>query len=80
MLAVAELIRRADERLRSQVRVAAGLADAVSDALLDEVRSPDEALAAARKLLADRREALAVAQSRVRQPHDIYIRDLRMRI
>jgi Protein of unknown function (DUF2934) len=70
MSSIAELIRRADGQLRSQVNVAAGLTEAVAHAGLDEIREPHEALVAARMLLADRKEALGAAQRRVRQLGD----------
>jgi len=74
MSVVAELIRRADERLRSQVGVATGLTDAVTLAGLDQIDSPDKALMAARALLADRRQALVAAQRRVGQLDDTVAR------
>lgn len=67
MPSLAELIRHAEEWLRSQVNVTAGLTEAVAETRLDEILGPYEALAATRKLLADRKAALAVAQRRVRQ-------------
>ena len=70
MSAITELIRRADERLRLQVKVAAGLTQAVSRERLDEMPLSEQALAEARKLLADRKEALATAQRRVQQLDD----------
>ena len=77
MSVIGELIRRADERLRSQAGVAAGLTDAVARAGLDQIASPDKALVAAHTLLADRREALAAAQRRVRQLDDTVTRLVR---
>lgn len=71
MSAIAELIRQADEWLRSETNAATGLAEAVARARLDEVRSPDEALATVRTLLADHETALAAAQGRVRQLDDM---------
>ena len=70
MSAITELIRRADERLRSQVNVAAGLTEAAARARLDEASLSEEALAAARRMLADRKGALATAQRRVQQVDD----------
>lgn len=77
MSVVAELIRRADERLRSQFGVAGGLTDAVTRAGLDQIDNPDEALVAAHTLLADRRQALVAAQRRVRQLDDTVTRLVR---
>ena len=63
---IVETIRQADERLRAQFNIAAGLAEAVAAQRLDEVPSRDDATVA-RQVLADRKRALEEAQRRVEQ-------------
>ncbi|GEM_PF-6362244 len=67
MTGIADLIRQADERIRVQVNVAAGLAEAAAEARVDTAQGPDEALKAARKALAERKHALDAAQRGVWQ-------------
>ncbi len=64
MSSIAEMIRQADERLRTQINIAAGLAEAAQR--LDEIPSPDDATVA-RQVLDDRKRALEEAQRRVEQ-------------
>jgi hypothetical protein len=67
MSSIGDMIRQADEQLRAQVDVAAGLASASATERLDEAPSLLDAAAAARRALAERRRALETAQLRVRQ-------------
>jgi tetratricopeptide (TPR) repeat protein len=67
MPSIADMIRQADEQLRVQVNVAAGLAAAAGTEQLGEAQSLHDAAAAARRALAGRGRALEVAQQRVRQ-------------
>jgi len=69
MSSIADLFRQADKRLQSQAKVA-GLTEAAAGAGLDEMPLTSEALVVARRLLADRTEALAAAQRQVRQLED----------
>ncbi len=67
MTTITELIRRADERLRTQDKVTAGLDEVVKQAGLDDMPPTSEALVAVQKLLTDRKGAFAAAQRRIRQ-------------
>ncbi len=67
MSSIGDMIRQADEQLRAQVDVAAGLASSAATERLDEAPSLPDAAAAARRALAERRQALETAQLRVRQ-------------
>ncbi len=67
MSSIAEMIRQADEQLRMQLNVAAGLAAAADAEQLDGARSLHDAAMAARRALADRGRALDTAQLRIQQ-------------
>src|ERR1035437_4883816 len=67
MSSTAQISRRAEERRRTQLNVAAGLAMAAAAERLDEAPSPHDATVVARRVLAERRRALDTAQLRVRQ-------------
>src|ERR1035441_1909214 len=67
MSSIAEKIRQADERLRTQLNVALPISMAAAAERLDEAPSPHDATVVARRVLAERRSALDTAQLRVRQ-------------